>query len=104
MIIAQRILFQIFSPVGQAHIALAQEGVMHGKGCRESMMSVTTERFCILQVVTQQRPVVGVCHLDQLLGPLHVALVTQVGHTILGDDSIDEVIGVIDMTGKGNDA
>jgi hypothetical protein len=29
---------------------------------------------------------------------------TEVRNTILGDDCIDEMVGVIDMTGKRNDA
>ena len=68
------------------------------------MMGMTATLAGILEVVLKHGTVVGVCHLDKLLGLLHIALVTEVGNTILSDDGINEVVGVVDMAGEGYDA
>ena len=68
------------------------------------MMCMSATLAGILEVVLKHGTVVGVCHLDEFLGLLHIALVTEVSNTVLSDDGIDEVIGVVDMTGEGYDA
>ena len=68
------------------------------------MVSVSAELLGVLQIVAQQGLVVGVSHLDECLSLLHVALVAQVGHSVLRYHGVDEVVGVVDVAGKGNDA
>lgn len=96
-------LLDVFSEIGEAHVALAEEGVVHGEGGTEAVVGVTAELLGILEVVAEQRLIVGMCDLDELLGFLHGALAAQVGNTVLCDDCIDEVAGVVDMTGEGYD-
>ena len=77
---------------------------MHSKGSRQLMMGVAASFAGIFQVILKHRTIIGMCYLDEFLGLLHIALMTEVRNTILGDDCIDEMVGMIDMTGKRNDA
>ena len=97
-------LLDVLSQVGQTHVALAQEGVVHGECCAERVLGVAAVLAGILQVVLEHGAIVGVCHLDEFLCLLHVALVAQVCHSVLGDDGIDEVVGVVNVAGKRNNA
>ena len=86
------------------HIAFAEEGVVHGEGSCQFVMRMATSLLCILQVVLQHGTIVGMCHLDEFLSLLHVALVTKVSYAVLCNDCIDVVIRVVDVTCEGNDA
>ena len=68
------------------------------------MVCVSAALLCILEVVLQHGAVVGMCHLDEFLSLLHVALMAKVGHAVLGDDGVDVVVRVVDMAGEGHDA
>ena len=93
-------LLNVLGEVCKAHVALAEEGVVHGKSGAEAVVCVTAELLGVLEVIAEEGLVVGVSHLDELLGFLHGALTAQVSHAVFGDDSIDEVAGVVDMAGE----
>ena len=86
------------------HVAFAQECIVHSEGSGKFVMCMTASLLCILQVILQHRTIVGMCHLDEFLCFLHVALVTKVSHTILRNDCIYVVIRMIYVTCEGNDA
>ena len=77
---------------------------MHGKCGREAVLGVATALLGKTEVILQQGTIVGMSHLDKFLGLLHVALAAQVCHAILGDNRINEVVGMVDVAGKGYDA
>ena len=61
-------------------------------------MRVVRLRVGALEVVAEQRPVVGVRSvLDDLLGTLVRGLAAQVGHALLRDDDVDVVFRLVDM-------
>ena len=103
-VICRNRLLDVLCQVGVAHVASTQEGVVHGEGSSEAVLGVTTVLLCKAQIVLQHGAIVGVCHLDEFLSLLHVALATQVCHTILSDNRIDEVVGMVDVAGKGHNA
>lgn len=74
---------------------------MHSKGCSQFVVGMTASLLGILEVVLKHGTIVGMCHLDKFLSLLHIALMTQVCHAILGDDSIDIVVRMVDMAANG---
>ena len=68
------------------------------------MLCMTTVFLCEAEVILQHGTVVGMCHLDEFLSLLHVALAAQVGYTVFGDYCINEVVGVVDVAGKRHNA
>ena len=101
--IERNFLLDVLSEICQAHITLAEEGVMHGEGGAETVVGVTTVLLGVLQIIAEHRLIVGMSHLNELLSLLHSALATQVGYTIFGDDSVHEMAGMVDMAGEWND-
>ena len=84
-------LLYILCKVGQVHVALASQRVVHGEGGGEVVTGLTHLRN--LQVVPQQLLVVGVCTvLDDALSTLCRRLATQVGNTLFGNDDVDIVL------------
>ena len=86
------------------HVALAQEGVVHGEGSSKLMMGMAATFLGILQVILEHGTIVGVCNLDEFLSLLHVALMAKVGHAILRDDCIYIMVRVVDVAGEWHDA
>ena len=85
------------------HIALAGQRVVHSESCRQVVVRMTAHGN--LQVVVEQRTVVGMCAVvDNQTGALHRALAAEVGDTLLRDDDVDVVLRVILMAHEGNDA
>ena len=68
------------------------------------MVCMTTILLGVLQVITQHRPIVWMCDLDEFLSLLHGALATQVGHAIFGDNGIYEMTSVVNVAGKRHNA
>ena len=97
-------LLDVFCKICQAHVTLTQEGVVHGEGGCQFVVRMATPLGGIFQVVLKHGAIVGMSYLDELLGLLHIALVAQVGNTILCDDGIDEVVRVVYVAGERHDA
>ena len=97
-------LLDVFGQVSEAHVALAQECVVHGKCCTEAVMGVSAESLCVLEVFAQQRTVIRVSHVDKGICLLHGAFSSQVSHTILCNDSINEMAGMVNVRTERNDA
>ena len=96
-------LLHILGEVGEVHIALAGQRVVHSESCRQVVVRMTAHGN--LQVVVEQRTVVGMCAVvDDQTGALHRALAAEVGDTLLCDDDVDVVLRVILMAHEGNDA
>ena len=67
---------------------------MEGEGCREVVACLS--HFGNLQIVPQQLTIVGMSAVfDDTLCTLDWALATKVGHSLLGDDDVDIVLGVV---------
>ena len=97
-------LLDVFGQVSEAHVALAQECVVHGEGCGEAVVCVSTVFLGIAQEVLQQGTVVGMSYADDFLCLLHIRLVAQVGYAVLCDDGIYKVVRVVDVRAEGYDA
>ena len=96
-------LFHVLSEIGQVHVALACQCVVHGESGGQIMVGMTA--LGNLQVIPQQLFVVGVSTvLDDALCALHGALSTEVSHTLLGDDHVHVVLGVVLVAHEGYDA
>ena len=84
-------LLHILGEVGQVHIALATESVVHSEGSRETMVCLTAGSY--LQIVAEHRTIVRMCTvLDDEVSALHWALATKVGDTLLGNDNVHVVL------------
>ena len=80
-------LFHVFREVGEVHVALTSQRVVHSEGCCQTMAGVTA--CAQLQVFAQQRLVVGMSTvLDDELCTLHRALAAQVGDTLFRYDDV----------------
>ena len=95
-------LLHQLAPVGEAHIALLHERLMHAEGCTQVVAGMTLGG--VVQIIPQQLAVVGVCTvLDDGLGTLHGTLAAEVGDTLLGDENVDAMLVVVDMRYHGHD-
>ncbi len=96
------LFLNVFCIVGQAHVALAAQCVVHGKGAGQTMAGVTAGAQ--FEVVPKQLLVVGMCALlDDQFGTLHRTLASEVGHALLSDDDVDIVLGVVLVADEGYD-
>ena len=90
------------APVGEAHVALLHECLVHAEGGTQVVAGVALGG--VVQVVPQELAVVGVCTvLDDGLGTLHGALAAKVGDTLLGDEDVDTMLVVVHMRHHGHD-
>ena len=91
-----------FAPVGEAHVALLHECLVHAEGGTQVVAGVALGG--VMQVVPQELAVVGVCAgLDDGLGTLHGALAAKVSDTLLGDEDVDAMLVVVDVRYHGHD-
>ena len=89
-------LLRQLAPVGEAHVALLHECLVHAEGGTQVVAGVALGG--VVQVVPQELAVVGVCTvLDDGLGTLHGALAAEVGDTLLGDEDVDAMLVVVDV-------
>ena len=87
-------LFNILREVGQLHVTLASQRVVHSEGSGQVVTGLA--HLGNLQVVPQQLLVVGVCTvLYDTLSTLCRRLATQVGNTLLGNDDVDVVLRAV---------
>ena len=90
-------LFHVLSIIREMHVTLTDESVMERECCRQVVMCLTA--LCNLELIPQELLVIGMSAvLDDALCTLHRTLATKVGNTLLGDDDIDIVLGVVVMT------
>ena len=83
--------------VGFAHIAFAGEGYMECESHLVVLHHVT--HLASLEVLAQQWAVNGMSSvLYNLLGTLHWILESQVGYALVGNDDVDAVHGVVDVS------
>lgn len=79
---------------------------MEREGLAQEMRRMCMARLLVgaLEVVAQQRPVVGMrAVLDDLLGALARRLAAQVSDALLRDDDVDVVLRLIDMRAERHD-
>lgn len=90
------------APVGETHVALLHECLVHAEGSTQVVAGVALGG--VVQIVPQELAVVGVCTVfDDGLGALHGALATEVGDTLLGDEDVDAMLVVVDVRYHGHD-
>lgn len=76
-------LLEILSEIGEAHVALAEERIVESQ-CGAHGLRLVTLRCHMLQVVAQQRTVVGMgTVLNNLMGAVHRSLAPEVGNALL---------------------
>ena len=89
-------LSNIILPLGVTHVAGLHELLVHCEGAREVMLGLAV--LGDLEVVAEHLAILG-SHtvIDDLLGTLTRTLATQIGYTLLGDDDLHRVLGVIEV-------
>ena len=91
------LLFQIFSEISQSHIALLQEGIVHGEGSTHALWLVAL--LGKLQILTQHRAVIWMGTVfDNLLGTSQWAFATEIGYSLFGNNHIYIVLGTVHVT------
>ena len=95
-------LFQIFSEICQSHVALLQEGIVHGEGGTHALWLVAL--LGKLQILSEHRTVIWMRTVfDNLLGTAQWTLATEIGYTLFGDNHIHIVLGTVHVTAHRND-
>ena len=95
------LLFQIFSEISQSHVALLQEGIVHGEGGTHALWLVAL--LGKLQILTEHRAVIRMRTVfDNLLGTAQWALAAEIGYSLFGDNHIHIVLGTIHMAAHRN--
>lgn len=95
-------LSAVFCEVGVAHVACFVEGVVKFEGCGECVGCLAA--LAELEVVEEQALVIGVgTVLDDAVGALHGVETAEVGDTLVGDDDVDGVLGVVAVGHDGHD-
>ena len=96
------LLFQIFSEISQSHIALLQEGIVHGEGGTHALWLVAL--LGKLQILTKHRAVIWMgTVLDNLFGTAQWAFATEIGYSLFGNNHIHIVLGTVHVTAHWND-
>ena len=90
-------LIHEFRIIGLAHIAFLGECAVERQRYIKIVDDVTASRE--FEVLAQQRTVNRIgCMFDYFLGTLHRVLETQVGNTLVGNDDVDRVNGVVNVS------
>jgi len=93
---ALSVLFQIFPEVGESHIALLQEGVVHGERSSHALRFVSL--LCQLQVFAQHGSVVGMSTiLDNLFSSAQRTLSSQVSNALFSHNDVHIVLRAVHM-------
>ena len=94
-------LLHILCEIGQVHVALASQRVVHGEGGRQVVARLA--HLGELQVVPKQLLVVRMCTvLDDDFGALCGALSAQVGDALFRHDDVDVVLAGVLMADEGH--
>lgn len=84
------------------HVAGGLEGCVECERRLEGVGCLTA--FAELEVIAKQLFVGGVCAIvDNAVSALHGVESAEVGNTLVGDDNIDGVLGVVDVRCHGHD-
>ena len=98
------LLHQILREIGESHVTFAQERVVEGQ-CGTHVLGFVTHGGNVLEIVAQQRFVVGVgTILDDFPCSAHRTFASEVGYSLLGGDDVYIVLGGVDVTTHGYDA
>ena len=97
-------------PLGQLHGAMLIQMLVHVEAVPQQMRLVAPAlsqalKLCLVEVVFENWYVVGVgALLDDDAGTLLGREATDIGETLLGDDDVEVMLGLIDMSAHGNNA
>ena len=95
------LLFQIFSEISQSHVALLQEGIVHGEGSTHALWLVAL--LGKLQILTEHWTVIRMGTVfDNLFGTAQWAFATEIGYSLFGNDHIHIVLGAVHVTAHRN--
>ena len=96
------LLFQIFPEVSQSHVALFQEGIVHGEGCPHALWLMTL--LGKLQIFAEHRALVWMSTVfDDFLGTAQRTLATKIGNALLGNNDIHIMLRTIHVATHRND-
>ena len=95
---------EVFAPVDEAHVPLAEISVVKCEGSGEHVGGLASGLTAQTLVFPENGAVVGMRYTDKQLGTLGRTFTAQVGNTIFRDDSIYMVFRMVNVGTEGYNA